>query len=441
MTWQVEKRRLCEQKYLHEIFSNSPDERICEVLKDLGGGASYRYKYEPLLLNILLPDLSSLVERCLAYRREARELEILAVRSAMDYEQFRATAPIDQQLDKINAQNGLKEIAKRTQSAAALAFGGETALERGFASISAGRVDEISQDILDGSNSLFLINQRWKIIISYQEAYWLKNNEPGNALNYAERCKRVYELLEEDLEEAYVKAIAVREGIRQVYDFNLSALPAFNPTSFLDEFVNWIREAIRFIEYKSQNEIEYSLIIPLTQPWLETGKALVSTDEFSSSLNTSQQSKIPFEVDFDLGADCFFGKSVRLRAAGLSVGTSVAVIMSSGGDRNSISDSYVKTRAILYTPEQVDSKGEHYCRPPVVLGNVSTFNGFASPAIEGGASTMNVNPIGHWKIRLEPLVVYKDSTERLLGGEHIDGRLVDLKLHLRLCTIDGQKNV
>lgn len=431
--WYDEKKRLAALGYLDRLFLSTADEHICSELGRIDKGeVKYPYAYEVLLFPTLLNEASILVDRVLAYRREARDLEILAVKAAMDYALFNKTAAIDIQLEKQRVQYDLKGIAKITQDTAAAAFGNESPESSGFEALSAGRSRELVRDLVDSKCAIELIDQRWTALHLYQDVYWAKHNQPGNALNFAERASRVYELLSEDITEAYVKAAAVAEGILIVFRYKLSNIPNLDPLTFLDNFVNWIRETIRFVEYKSQFEVLYTIIIPLTQPWLPSREPIVSPAALRAALTMADSGK-SVSIAFRLPEECFSGRRVRLKGVGLSIGTKINTLIASGADRSAVRDSYTRMRAVIRMPEQARSSNLKYRRPDVVLGNITVYSGSAVTQMESGVNIQNVDPIGDWAIDVDRLLTYKDGsilTFASAAGEGLD--LVDFKLNLRV---------
>jgi hypothetical protein len=441
MHWRANKERLVASGALHSVFVTTADENALAALQQVREIAkSDPLIYEPLLFESWLKDVAQLADRVLAYRREGRELEVLAVKAAMDYELGQSLIAIDRETQKLLVQKPVKERAKDTQATAAVAFEKAGQTEGGFTALAQGRFAELAIEISDADQQLKLIEEKWKAQNNYQKTYWAKNNEPGNALNYAERARRVYRLLGEDLAEAYGKAIAIREGIEIVHGKRLPDLPATDPLTFIDELIFWIRATIRWAEWVSQYKVEFDLVVPLVQPWSASQTSILEPEHLRAALAKARANKsLPTLVEFQLESDLFLDcEGARLVGVGLSYGNRVGLVASSGIDKNATTDSYVRLRAIVHTPVQT-ADGQTYSRPPVALGSVGVF-GAAPLAFEQGDLVTNVSPIGKWSIALYPCLVYKDDSEKNIG-DGIEGQLmVDLKLHLRLRTWKGFKD-
>ena len=224
--WRTKKMSLVESGSLHPVFINTADENARNALRHVQGGTKEPFYYEPLLFESWLHDVAKLADRVLAYRREGRDLEILAFKAAMDYELGQRTIANDRDTQNLLVEKFVKVRARETQDAAAKAFETTGPSQAGFRALAAGRGVELSIEIDEADQRLSLIKEKWEVQNEYQKSYWEKNNEPGNALNYAERAERVYRLLGEDLAEAYAKAIAIREGITNVHGKQLPEIPA-----------------------------------------------------------------------------------------------------------------------------------------------------------------------------------------------------------------------
>src|SRR4051812_30478290 len=71
-----------------------------EVWTRVKAKGPYPYKREPLLFDDYLNDIVDGLERCLSYRKEARDLEVAGVRAAVDYDHFIRSRPIEQALEE-----------------------------------------------------------------------------------------------------------------------------------------------------------------------------------------------------------------------------------------------------------------------------------------------------------------------------------------------------
>lgn len=441
MEWTDLKNELIAKKRLDKLFASSADHNA--LVRMRGGDTSISTArgteetnesvYEPLLLERLFKDISELLDRVLAYRREARELEVLAVKAATDYQLFKEQSVLDQGLEEIRLRQKQKEIARQANADAATLFGESDSLCRGFGRISLGKANEMMQEAKDAQSELELLREKWLALHKYHDGYMQRYKEPRNAHNFAERAERVFTLLGEDLQEAYAKAKAASVGVEMVYGRKAAPLPAITLMTFIDDFVSWCREEIRRYELEGESEIEYDLVVPLVQPCSPVNDSLVKKERFLAALAAAQGGRT-FVLEFDLPATLFFGdRNVRLTGVGISYGNRTNILETSGTDRNATADSYARLRATLFSPEQRrPERTVTYRRPPIRFGNVGVFTGQPPSAFSSGSECRNINPVGTWRVVIDPLLVYKDSRPCQMT-EGIEGNpMQDLKLHLRV---------
>ena len=114
--------------------------------------------------------VSDLIERCLAVRREIRELEVLAVKSIADYELFTKTSVIDQESDILKLLESARVAEKGGQDKAVSEFGTATPLTSGFGPIALGRSQGLAAEINTADRLTQLIKDRWLAVTDYQSA-------------------------------------------------------------------------------------------------------------------------------------------------------------------------------------------------------------------------------------------------------------------------------
>ncbi|WP_152544809.1 hypothetical protein [Deinococcus phoenicis] len=434
-SYSVLKQELVERGRLSGVFLEAVDGLACQKLWQAPPSLP---NYEPLLIEANLESLWHLLERCLAYRKEARELEILAVKAAADYDLYLKLSELDRQQELLKLREPQHEVAERTQRAAARTFGTDGPLPNGFHTLAQGQAEELTLDRTALTEERQTITERFREQRAYEDAYQARHSESGNAHNYAERRDWLYRLLCEDLAEAIVRAEAIHAGLEVVYD-QQAPLPTPDPVLYLDELVIWARRVTRFVEAEAQHEASFDLTVPLTQPWGPGASALVPFDDFKAALNKAQQSNTPVELTFDLAGVLVGFERIRLRAVGLAFGNTVSILPGSGVDRDATADSYSRLRATIFTPAQkAAGGGPRYHRPPIVLGNVAVFGVGGPLAVESGPVLQNVDPRGKWRMQLEPRIAYKDQRAiDVFTGPDKDRPLLDLKLHLRLAVANA----
>lgn len=433
MTWVENKQMLIDTGYLHEIFSLSVEKVAARELAFVVGDP--HYGYEPRLFHQLLASVSSLLERVLVFRREARDLEILATKVAMDYQLFDQTTLLDEDLDILRLGLAARKLAQETHDNTAKAFGEGDQLQNGFRSANLGRVAEIDVELSNLEAQENIIHHRYKLHRDYQAAYRLKHTELGNAHNYADRCQRLIVLFQQDLREAYLKSKAIVIALKTLWGFDL-AVPDPESTFFIDELIDWNRDAIRFLEFIDQVNVTYDLTIPFTQPCVPDCNSIIQPDEFQRLLHSGNVDQ-PIKFDFRLEPKHFSFAKVRLLEVGFAYGNALDLVSSTGMDRNATKDSYAKLRVSLTPPTQEYSGSLFLPATTVQLGNVGLFNGGASVDRCSSNAVHYLDPVGKWSVEVSPLAVYKDDSSQLVRqGITGSAPISDFKLHLRLVVIN-----
>lgn len=438
MTWLEKKGELIQSGYLDAAFSEAAEVVVSRELATTAGDphAGDEYDYEPLLVHQHTTSVSQLLDRVLAFRREARDLEILAVKVAMDYRLFDITSRIDEELELSRLGVGVRERSIVTQRQAAAAFGREKPLEAGFEAVHLGRSEEIALELDLAAKQRDLIRSRFDAQRAYQLVYREKHAQPGNAHNYAERASRLTKLFLQDLREAYAKSKVISIGIRTIWGGDFP-VPDPRSAAFIDELVDWNRDVVRFLEYLTQHEYQLNIVVPLVQPWGQNASALIKKKDFEEAISRADD-KNPIALSFELQEDSFLGKNVRLLSVGLSFGNALDLVAQSGNDRNATRDNYARLRALVTVPEQRYAGIEARRPQTFCLGSVGLFGGSAPLDAFTGPSVRYASPFGRWAVEVYPLAVYKDASFQLATlGMDSGAALQDLKLHLSVVVIPG----
>jgi hypothetical protein len=419
-SWKDLKKDFVDRGKLHSVFT-----RPLKVSR----GTTLPQKFEPLLLSIHIDKLEDLCEKCMALRREIRELEILAVKSIMDYELFLKTSVIDEESETIRLLQDSKAAEKLSLDAAATAFGNSPALNNGFSLTSAGRSKALDKELKGITRLKDLIKERWADVRSYQQAYYARYTEPGNAHNYGQRAENLHTILQKELAEALDRAAALDLGLKTIYGWSGGELPKEVDLATLDNFVIWVLEARRQIAWRAEKETCFDVVIPLVQPWSGGKYGLIRKAKFDDAIAASTSD--PISLRFDIDPKIFRDQDVRLKGIGLSFGNKFGLVIESGIDRIQTADEFAKLSAFVVTPEQTSADGTKYRRPNINLGNIGLHDSAQPLAFVEGIAVTNINPIGSWEILIHPWMVWKEADELKLsegvGGE----RIKDLKLTLR----------
>jgi hypothetical protein len=422
--WSQLKQELASKGLLHSVFTTE-----LKVSRDPQSVAQASLKFEPLLLSTHMEKLEDLCEKSLALRREIRELEILSVKSVMDYQLFQKTSVIDEKAEILRLQKPSKLAEKKGQDAAAGAFGTTPELNKGFGLISAGRAEALG-DELDGIDQLTqLIKDRWASVRAYQDAYYSRYTEPGNAHNYGERAQNLLAILKKELEEAVDRALALDVGLRTVYRWSPGDVPTEVDLPTLDKFVIWVLEARRGLTWRAERETCFDVVVPVVQPWSDGKTALIPSAQFDAAIRSAAN---PILLRFKIEPNIFLNQDVRVKGIGLSFGNKFGLVIESGIDRIQTADSFARRAAILTTPEQTDSDGRSYKRPDITLGNIGLHDSSGPAAFVEGNSVTNLNPVGSWEVRIHPWIVWKEAGA-LSVSEGVSGeRIKDLKITFRV---------
>jgi hypothetical protein len=388
--------------------------------------------YEPLLLETHLQQLSGHLDRALAFRRELRELVVLAVKAASEYDLFRLQSPLNLALDLERLGREEKTIGAAAQEAAAGEFGNADALARGFAAIAGGTGRQLREAVAGAGREEALLRQIAANSAAYQDAYWARHSEPGNAHNYGERARLVGLLYGQDWLIAQAKARAVAAGYARIHGSGAPAVPAMDGIEGLDRLVVWTREMVELLQVRTSEEVEYDLVVPLVQARTVGGERLITPADFLRALQRTDSGRRPLRLQFTLPPGLFAGLTgARLRRVGLAYGMKKDVVEGSGIDRNTTIQAPYRYRARIATPRQAAAgNAAERSRPPVMLGDVSLYGG--SPAYSDGQEVTNLDPVGAWEIEVHPVPVVKDDADAglvFIGG---DNAWLDVKLFLRL---------
>jgi hypothetical protein len=451
--WLETKKKLFSKYRFLEPFIPTVEAATIEQIETLLDSCELRtYRYEPLLVENHLSDCSLLLDRCLAYRREARDFEIEAVSFALEYEKSNEVLDVEELLEQEVSEEALLTNEGMQLAAAANVFMQEgSGLAQGFAAQTAALSAASSARSLLWKRKTERLVQRRAITRKWQEAYKARHEAPGSAHNYVERMRRVVRLLAEDLHEAHCKAAALFSGMRIIYGEKF-ALPVLQD-GVIDELVLGVRRVSRYLDAARQTEMSYDVVIPLCQPWSQEDTAIITEKDLKTFLKNAKTSSLPFTLK-----GVFFNQEfVRIKAVGLSFGNTSEAFspvfeckyqkpLSSkdaegdsgeavnGASTTEVASSHYakyRLRVTLHTPQQLDTDGKPYSRPPIVFGNMAVFGGSAPVAVDDGANCRNLCPLGLWRLIIESNVVSAGADREDVW--HWGASIIhDLKLHLRV---------
>jgi hypothetical protein len=405
-----------------------------------------RPPYNPYLYETLLSDVSKLLDRCLAYRRECYDLEAQGVRRALEYDLFRDMSAQEEALLRLVTSTDAIEAQETAQNRAADEFARVRDLGKGFEALYRGGAIALHLMKENQEERGNVLLNRLTLLRAHQELLEARHTTAGHALNYGERRERIVELLVQDISEAYQKARAASAGLRSQLNLNENRdfpFPTIHSDGekkkdvrFLDDFVLWARDMIRRYELETMKEVQFERIIPLVSPWhYGPDRSLRTPAEFSTAMQTTQ------------GLVAFSLKGVipptlerpRIRGVALS-----APYMAS--DVSTVGTTFAWS-AVIFLPDQKDPYGETMpwrkrpkAAPPisrsaVVLGRIPVFQGDSPPQFASGDEVWNADPEGsadddQWIILVDPVVNQSPQIAQPVVRRY--DLLRELKLHIRL---------
>lgn len=420
------KKRLFSEFALYQVFERPIEEIAIERAAELAQGLP---EYEPLLFDTLLRDLAVLMDRCVRYRSDGMSLEIQAVKAFADYALFVDTSDIELQIDILAMQmpSSEKQIIAST-NAATVFRNQEAPLSQGFEAEASGRSSVATAILATSQERERLLRERLSITRQYHDQYFKRHTEAGNAHNYRERMERTVEHLSEDLAEALAKANAIFQGMHSILGYSYPP-PIPKDGRVIDELIRWARYAFRHMEKVAQEEVEFDVIIPLSQPW-SGESALLEKDKLQDLINTKADEK---NIEFDVSSRIFKHDNLRLRSVSVSFGNRSSSFIN-GVRTSDFALNYVLSGEVHTPPLTID--GLERRRPPISIGNIQNYAVMKEMTRTANAACQNVSPVGTWQIKLKAWAVDDNAEKtRIEDRWHTAQVIQDLKLHLRLAGI------
>jgi hypothetical protein len=378
--------------------------------------------YDPLLIEQLLRDAVALIERCLVYRKDGMELDVLAIRAAAEYSKFLQTVPIDERMQVLSfsASRHATDTAGHGRTAAAFSKVTGDPISTGFASQFVESSTGSSESHRAAQELERLAVQRWAVERDYAAKFHERHQEPGNSHNYAERTERIIRYMAEDLQECYAKASALLTGVAAVYGRQYE-IPTPATLGALDEYVSVLRSLGRFIETESLTDTSWSVVVPLVQTYSLVGNKaarLMRKEEFNELVDSGR----PIAVDL---SPLFMNlRCIRLASVGLSY---VRPLPSESIAQ--VSSFRLNARV---EPPSLPATG-YKTRPPILFGNVSAFGGTAG-LDQTSLNCRNIDPRGVWRIKLSPNFLDASIDDEEVKSGFLSRRILDLRLHLGLTS-------
>jgi hypothetical protein len=230
-----------------------------------------------------------------------------------------------------------------------------------------------------------------------------------------------------------LKAKALSLGLESLYKIT-EPLPQLVPPypGYLDSLVLWVRTVAILVNRIRQDEVEYTLVVPLAQPWLtHDGDGLVSAGDMVEAIKPAGK-----PLEFDMTPVFAKQQNVRIRSIGLCFGTRPGQDTVNWRDRVSS----VRVRATVHLPVQapISTSVPARRRRPTLLANVGFISEASQAELVSGRSCANIDPRGKWTVFLEPLAVDADRTETDLRTHFWESDIVtDIKVVMRIACMAG----
>jgi hypothetical protein len=281
--WITAKHRLLQQTQFDWLSDFAGDVSVDTIVhKVTSDFLSVEPPYDPYQIELLVSSASSLLDRCLTYRREMYDLEERAVRRALEYQLFN---------DQYEAQLNI-ELAPRIQTQRTLERDGQRAgysafknansdvLAAGFAAITDGGAKSSNEAIASEMERKQNVRTKWQKLKDFQETLQARHNTPGHSLNYGERYNRTRAFLEQDIAVAYQKTRCIELAAHEIFGIERSSLKLDEPSEFgyLDTLVTFLRTAIEELQNATKEEIDFEHIIPLHFGRAKSGRNSVVDD-------------------------------------------------------------------------------------------------------------------------------------------------------------------
>lgn len=394
--WSEIKSRVSQAVSALKVFDNSFEERALPDLNKIASEERNIFTHNPRLVEPLLGEIASLLDRCLSYRREGAELELAGVAAGAARIASDALLDIDRKIAAIDVSRDAAEILAKNYPDVAASYEKAADRELGVGNSYQLRVQaeantKVSERSLERGN---LVLGKLVYTQEIERQMQGRHDVSCNAHNYSERFERLAKLYQSDITTAYRRALAASAGLASLFEFT-TAVPTPSENGFLDKLVIWTRDAMRAVTLVGEREIELIKLIPIPIPTASTGSASI-----------------------DKLFDGF--KMVRLK----SIAASFTL---DGGDTKNTNEGNGSIGVLLV-------KSDSKLGPKVVVPfpAVRQFTAQRDPIGVDGGLIYNVDPRGNWSFRVS------SKGMNGIGGEWLRATTIkQIILHLRVvCVVD-----
>jgi hypothetical protein len=384
--------------------------------------------YDPYQIESLISSVSTILDRCLVYRREMYDLEEQAVRRALEYQLF---------LDQYNAQLNI-ELAPRIETQRSIESQGQqqaynnfstesppSGLSTGFASIAQASSRSAQEAVTGEQERKQNVQTKWEALKTFQNRLQHRHQTPGNPLNYCERYNRTKAFLVQDIGTAYQKIKCITVGIKKLFDLDFPLEDPFE-YGYLDYLVSYIRKnVIENVEIATLNEVDFEHVVSIKQKRVLNPNGaniyqLVPNPVYDAAIAPSGNGLLSFSLANEFPAAV---QRLRLKAVGVSIISENATDL---GNR-------MRSVAVALFPPQTENlflPGNFITRSPIIIEKVGIFDPNVTKLVSG-SSFNNIDPRGDWKIQVSSNLIFPDINPH--GRNPIN--VQEIKLHLKLTSI------
>jgi len=221
--------------------------------------------YNPYAVEDQFRALTPLLDRCLQYRKEYEELEVLGIRHALDYTLFLRQIEQQRALEEASWIAAQRRAEKVGQENAGVKFSkGNSSLELGFTELARGMANSASEAITGETSRTKLAKQKWDALQEYQTQLEKRHGAHGNGLNFVDRAGRVFDLLFDDFWEATLRARALSYGLRIAFGLKEVLGPPSNTEDRpLDALLHWTRAQVDKFNFDQDEYTDVEFILPI----------------------------------------------------------------------------------------------------------------------------------------------------------------------------------
>jgi hypothetical protein len=221
----------------------------------------------------------------------------------------------------------------------------------------------------------------------------------------------------------------------------------------LDALVLWTRAVMRELDASSQYENEFTVSVPLNQPFGKKNATILTVAEIATAFTSANATgQLTFELKSDALPVAAVPTNVRVVGIGLTVeftlddASAVQYAQSFpqavGGQPGFVEKfenrKMARLNATVTTPAQTLQGGGTYLRPQLFLANVRIQGGTGGdlePLLSYDPACRGLNPFGWWTIFVDPNAVefFATSTSSPpLPNKEIQGVILHLRLRGKL---------